>query len=111
MSIRNLLTILMSLTLALTSCSKHSTVVQQSKQTDLGVVQVSNGETTKHDLGDGQICTMTPTVFTNGTILLDMKVERDGQLLSKPRIQTTSGVAVAFEIGEVNFALTPVIKQ
>jgi hypothetical protein len=54
---------------------------------------------------------MTPTVFTNGTILLDMKVERDGQLLSKPRIQTTSGVSVAFEIGEVSIALTPVIKQ
>jgi hypothetical protein len=111
MRIRNLLTILASLTVALTGCSKHSSTGPHAKQTDLGVIQVSDGETTRHDLGNGQICTITPTVSSNGTIVLQMEVKRDGQLLSRPRIQTTSGVAVAIEFGEVNIALTPILNQ
>lgn len=109
MSIRNLLAIVIAFTLVLASCSKHSTTAHTTK-VDMGVVPVSNGQTTIHDLGNGQICTMKSTVFTNGTILLDMKVERAGKTLSKPRIQTTSGIPVAIEVGEVSFALTPVTK-
>ena len=110
MRTRNLAPVLLSLMLALTSCSKHSASTSQRTQTDLGVVQVSTGQTTRHDLGNGETCTITPTVFTNGTILLEMKVKRDGNLISRPRIQTTSGIAVAFTSGEVDFALTPVVK-
>ncbi|MDB6056411.1 MAG: hypothetical protein JWO95_255, partial [Verrucomicrobiales bacterium] len=112
MSIRNLLTIvIVALSMAVTSCSKHSDTRSQTKQTDLGVIQVSNGVTTQHDLGNGQICTITPTISTNGTIVLQMEVKKGGEIISRPRISTTSGVGVGIEIGEVNIALTPVLKQ
>jgi type II secretory pathway component HofQ len=113
MRIRNLLIIFAAFTLALTSCSKHSDSGSGShaKQSDLGIVQVSNGEKTRHVLKNGQICTILPTVSADGTILLDMFVERDGQVISRPRIQTKSGIPAAIESGEVNIAITPVIKQ
>jgi hypothetical protein len=111
MSIRNLLTIVAALTLAVTSCSKHSTARSHTTQTDLGVIEVVDGETRVYDLGNGQLCTMTPKVSTNGTIVVEMEVKRDGKLLSRPRIQTSPGIPVAIEVGEVNVAFTPVLKK
>lgn len=113
MRIRYVLTIVIACTMAVISCSKHSDSAAQSKtkQVDLGVVEVSNGATTVHDLGNGQICKMTSTVSTNGTILLQMVVTKNGEVISRPRISTKSGVGVGIEFGEVNIALTPVVKK
>ena len=113
MKYRTSLIALAFLALAFASCSKHSsaTAVAYPKDHDLGVVEVSDGIQSRHDLGGGRVCIITPAIQKDGSVLLSMSVEESGKVLASPKAQTRPDVPVAISIGDISFGLTPHIKQ
>ena len=111
MNIRTSLIVLASLTLALTGCSKHSagTTANQGVS-DLGVIEVSDGVQVQRDLGSGRLCTIMPAIQKDGSVLLSLKITKDGKLLASPRIQTGSGQPAMFTVGDISVGVTPHIK-
>jgi len=110
---RTLLIALASLTWVITGCSKQSpeATAAQPRIHDLGVVNLTNGIMTQHDLGGGRVCIVTPTVQADGTLLLAMRIEEDGKLLSAPRVITKPDQACEISVGDIGIGLTPHIKQ
>jgi hypothetical protein len=74
-------------------------------------VEVSDGISSRHDLGDGRVCIIKPTILKGGSVLLEMRIEESGKLLASPRAQTKSDQPVLFSVGDVGVKLTPHIKQ
>jgi hypothetical protein len=105
-----LATLLISL---LGGCSKQSpTATQQNpKGVALGVVDVSDGVESRHDIGDGRVCKIMPAVQKDGSLLLNLKIEEGGRLLAPLKVQTLSDRPVEVSLGEIGFSLTPHIKQ
>jgi hypothetical protein len=68
------LVVLASFTLAFAGCSKHSPTSAVPKNTDLGVVEVSDGIPSSHLLADGRACVMTPTILKDGRVKLAIRV-------------------------------------
>ena len=101
------------LALAFTSCSKPApdAVAERPKVTNLGVVEVSDGIKSLHDLGVGRVCIITPTIQKGGSVLLIMRIEESGKLLASPRVQALSDQAVEVSVGDIGVGLTPHIKQ
>jgi hypothetical protein len=93
--------------------SKHSpTATQQNpKVAALGVVDVSDGVESRHDLGGGRACTIMPAVQKDGSVLLTLRIEEDGRLLASLPVQAFSDRVVEVSVGDIGFALTPHIKQ
>ena len=111
------LTILALLVSLLAGCSKHSAVAASpnSKATDLGIVEVSDGIPIQQSLGGSRACVITPTVFTNGSVRLSIAIvetNSDGvvQTLATPRVQNMAGQPVMVSIGDIAIRLTPKIK-
>jgi hypothetical protein len=77
---------------------------------DLGVIEVSDGVQSRHDLGGGRICVITPDVQEDGEMVLSMSVEEAGKVLVRPRVQTRSGVPFQFFVGDVTVHMRPVVK-
>ncbi len=50
----------------LVGCSKHSTTTAVPKATDWGIIEVSDGVSSRHTLADGRVCTLTPTILPGG---------------------------------------------
>src|ERR1035437_6724078 len=68
-----------------TGCSKHSpSAAAGSKVTALGVVEVSDGVQSRHDLGGGRVCLITPAIRKDGSIFLALQIEEAGKVL-EPR--------------------------
>ena len=87
-----------------------------SKIPDLGVVEVSDGIQSRHDLGGGRVCIIMPTILKDGSILLSMRIEESGELRASPRVQTKNDMPVSISIGEaggeeIGVALTPRLKK
>ena len=101
------------LALVVAGCSKHSpdTAGAHPKVQDLGVVEVSNGIQTRHDLGGGRVCIVTPAIQKDGSVLVAMSIEQDGKVLAKPRALTGSGVPFNISVGDIGIGMTPVIKK
>ena len=100
------------LALAFAGCSKHSpaAAVTHPKVYDLGVVEVSDGIQSRHDLGGGRVCIITPAIQKDGSVLLSMSVEESGNVLASPRAQTRSDMPVQISVGDIGIGLTPHIK-
>ena len=64
------LVVLTSFTLALAGCSKHSLTAAFPKNNDFGVIKVSGGKPSSHTLADGRVCTITPSVLSDGNVKL-----------------------------------------
>ena len=118
MKYRTSLIALTLLALTFAGCSKHSadaarpaTALAYPKDHDLGVVEVSDGIQSRHDLGGGRVCIITPAIQKDGSVFLSMSVEESGMVLASPRAQTESDVPVAISIGDISFGLTPHIKK
>jgi hypothetical protein len=97
-----------------TGCSKNSPQESASprpKVTNLGVVEVSDGKPSRHDLGGGRVCIITPTVLTGGIVELAMIIEESGKQLAAPRVSTLADRAVEVSVGDIGVGLTPHIKQ
>src|ERR1035438_9782656 len=109
---RTSLIALTSLALAFAGCSKHSpdAAVAHPKVQDLGVVEVSDGIQTRHDLGGGRVCIITPAIQKDGSVLLSMSVEESGKVLASPRAQTRSDMPLQISVGDIGIGLTPHIK-
>ena len=101
------------LTLAFAGCSKHSpdAAAALPKITDLGVVEVSDGILTRHDLGGGRVCIITPNVQKDGSVLLSMSIEEAGKVLLSPKVLTKSDQHAQITIGDIGIGVTPHIKQ
>src|SRR5438045_2433785 len=95
--------------LAFAGCSRHSpdAAVAHPKVQDLGVVEVSDGIKTRHDLDGGRVCIITPTVQKDGSVLLSMSIEEAGKVLATPKAQTKSDMPVQISIGDIGVGLTP----
>jgi hypothetical protein len=107
------LVVLASFALALAGCSKHSSeAAANPKDLNLGVIEVSDGIQSRHDLGDGKVCIITPTIQNGDGVVLDVQFEESGKLLAspRPRVQTVSGRPATFFDGNISFELTPHIK-
>jgi hypothetical protein len=107
------LTALALLALTFVGCSKHSrdATVAGPQVRDLGVVEVSDGVQSRHDLGGGRVCVITPAIQKDGSVLLSMSIEESGKVLAKPRAQTRSGVPFQVSIGDIGIGMTPVIGK
>jgi hypothetical protein len=111
------------LTLALftflfTSCSKHSSAGTASspKVVNLGVVEILNDKTSRHDLGDGKVCIIHPFILTGQRIALTMAIEETDSAgtihdLPAPNLQALSDEIVEFKVENFDISLTPHIKQ
>ena len=104
---------LVSLGLGITGCSKQSvgTTAAPPAVHNLGVVEVSDGVATWHDLGGGRVCIVTPSVQEGGNLLLAMRIEEDGNLLSAPRVITQPDQGFEISIGDIGLGFTPHLKQ
>ena len=100
------------LVLAFAGCSKHSpdAAAARSKVYDLGVVEVSDGIQSRHDLGGGRVCIITPAIQKDGSVLLSMRVEESGKLLQLMRAQTRSDIPFQMSVGDLSIGMKPHIK-
>ena len=98
------------LVLAFAGCSKHSAATYP-KVPNLGVVEVSDGITSRHDLGGDRVCIVTPTVQKDGSLLLALRIEEAGKLLAAPRVQTMSDRPFEVTVGDISIGFTPHLKQ
>jgi hypothetical protein len=97
-----------------TGCSKHSpqqeSATAHPKFTDLGIVEVSDGVKTRHDLGGGRVCIIAPAVQKDGSVLLALSIEESGRVLATPRAGTMSDRPIEVSVGDIGVKLTPHIK-
>jgi hypothetical protein len=97
----------------LIGCSKHSSdaVAALPKVYNLGVVEISDGIVSRHDLSDGRVCIVTPTIQKDGSLLLALRIEQDGKLLSAPSVRTKPDQGFEVTVGDVGVGFTPHLKQ
>jgi hypothetical protein len=112
------LTILALLVSLLAGCSKHSAVTtsSNSKATDLGVIEVSDGIPIQQSLDGSRACVITPTVFRNGSVRLSIAIVETNsagvvQTLATPRVQSSAGQPVEVSVGDIDIRLTTKIRQ
>ena len=82
-----------------------------AKVQNLGVIEVCDGMPSRHVLSDDKVCIINPAVQKDGTVLLDMRIERSGKVLSAPRVQTTAGQSVGVSVGDIAVEFTPSVKR
>jgi hypothetical protein len=101
------------LALTFAGCSKHSPAAAATgpKVYDLGVVEVSDGIQSRHDLGGGRVCIITPAIQKDGSVLLSMRIEESGKLLKLMRAQTGNDLAFQMTAGDLSIGMKPHIKQ
>jgi hypothetical protein len=90
-------------------CSRRSSAKPNPRITDLGIVIVSNGIQSHEYLGDGRICFVSPTVFTNGLVELGISIQdtNSGRVILTVGIETILGKYVEIGNGEAGVGLTP----
>jgi hypothetical protein len=108
-------TLLLGMALAaslLAGCSKHS--AQESgtpKLVDLGTVELSPGQPSRHDLGGGAVCVLTAQPLGAGTLELFAVLEKSGrQVATTRRAPTQADVPLDIAFGEIHVGLTPHMK-
>ena len=83
--------------------------------TDLGEVEIADREPVRFDLGAGQTCVVTPTLLTDGNVLMEIAVEgtaADGtaEKLGQSRLTARPGQQCAISVGDRMIALSAKIK-
>jgi hypothetical protein len=91
------------LALAFVGCSKASP--------DLGVIEVSDGVQSQHDMGGGRVCIIRPAIQTDGSIMLALRIEEGGKVLATARAQTSPDRAVEIAVGDIGVMFTPHVKK
>ena len=96
-----------------TGCSKHSpSAATDPKVGALGVVEVTDGVQSRHDLGGGRVCLITPAIRKDGGVFLALQIEEAGKVLEpKGEIITDRDRPAEVTVGTINIKLTPHIKQ
>ena len=101
-----------------TACSKRpqDAAAVHPKAPDLGVVEVSDGIESRHDLGGGRVCVIKPTVKKGGSVLLAILIQETDsagatRTLAHLNAITFPDHAVEVETGDLGVRVTPHIKQ
>ena len=78
------------------------------------MVEISNGVSTRHDLGGGKCLVVVPEVFTNGRVRLALTVEeQDSKGIiqkSEAQVQTSPDIITHFSLADIDFSLKAHIK-
>jgi len=101
--------VLIVLTLVAAGCSKKADTTAP-KTIDVGVVELTAGMPTDVDLKDGNTCRITPKKLSDGSLMLDMQIEKDGTVVASPRAPAQPDQPVTISIGDENLTLTPHMK-
>jgi len=106
---RSSLLALTLLALAFAGCSRHSpnAAAARPQTYDLGVVEVSDGIQSRHDLGAGRVCQINPAIQKDGSVLLSMSLEESGKLVQSFRAQTKSDKPVWMSMGDLSIGINP----
>ena len=103
-----------------TGCSKHTqtaTPLAPAKPiaVTLGVVEVSDGVSSRHDIGDGRVCIIKPTILKDGSVRLAITVNETNssaeRFVSSLGVETLPDEAVEMENGVISVSLKPHIKK
>ena len=94
-------------------CSKQPSVPQ--KITELGVIEVSDGATSRHNLGSGRVLVVTTTFIHSDRVMLALSVETVDATGTTNKVTaqvtTTPDQATTFSLGDTDFSLTPHLKK
>ena len=94
---------------------KVGAFVSSANETDLGMVELSDGIAARIDLGAGTNCVITPTVLSDGNAQMQITVEvtnADGTAsqLGQSRLTARPGQHCSISVGDRMIALTPRLK-
>ena len=94
---------------------KHEVSVLNNKIYNLGIIEISDGITSRHELGEGRVCVIKPTVKQDGSVLLAITIEEinyrnHARTLTHLNVSTFPDRSVEIEENHFGVSLTPHIK-
>jgi hypothetical protein len=87
------------ITLLLAGCSKPPAALPTLKVKDLGIVRVSGGVPTYHDLGGSRGCVITPAMLKSNSVRLAITIQETN---SAGVVQTVAMTRVDIKAGKTN---------
>jgi hypothetical protein len=94
----------------LVGCSEKTSHKAESKAPstamEMGIIEVADGVKMLFDLGSGKTCSITPTFQKEGMVLLEMIVEENGKVVSRPRVLTSFDTGVSIFDGTTSVSFT-----
>jgi hypothetical protein len=93
-------------------CSKHSSEESAPPQSvDLGTVELSAGQPSRHDLGNGAVCVITATPMGVNSLELIVALEKSGRQVASSRIVPAKADRLYhISVGHVKIEMTPHMK-
>jgi hypothetical protein len=81
----------------------------------LGVVEVSDGMPSRHDIGGGRVCIIKPTILKDGSVRMAISFAETNasgdKYVSSLQVETLPDEAVSMANGVISVSLTPHIKK
>ena len=81
-----------------------------SRITQLGIINVTDGEVTQHAMGGDRLCIIRPTVRHDGTVDLAITIREAGNVLARPSVRTFPDKSFEVECDGVGVGMTVHIK-
>ncbi len=95
----------------LAGCSRHSSQPAAAKSVNLGIVELSDGVASRHDLGGGSVCVLTARAMDATTIELIAVLEQSGEkAASSRRAPTILNQPLVISLGGTTVQVTPRMK-
>ncbi len=97
----------------LTGCSKHESAKEAGtpKSVNLGTIELSSGQPSRHDLGDGFACIITASSLDASSLEVISALEKAGKKISSTRsapVLPDRPLDVSF--GDIQVQFTPHLK-
>jgi hypothetical protein len=112
------LLVLICATFLSASCSQKKTPSKTTEPgfLDLGVLELSNKQQSRHELGGGKTAVITPTRLPNGKLLVQMFIETSDANGRKRPVGISSAFvqanhAVKLSVREVHIKFTPKLRN
>ena len=98
-----------------TNVRQVSSLPANMPKADLGEVEFTAHTQKRVSLGEGKECVITPTVLPDGSLQMDLAVERKDtegkvQRLAQSRLTARPGQQCAISVGDTMVSLTPKLK-
>jgi hypothetical protein len=97
-----------------TGCSKHSQPANPIP-VNLGVVEVSDGVPSIHNIGDGKVCIVVPTIQKDGSVKIDITVEpkigSTGKSYAMLGLEALPDQSMSVSTDVMAVSLTPHVKK
>ena len=96
----------------LAGCSKHSSQESTTpKAVNLGTVELSSGQPSRHDLGGGAVCVLTATPLGANSLELIATLEKSGRTVATTRrAPAMADSPLDLALGDIHVGLTPHMK-